>query len=128
MLTSVTVLAATTLGLFTAPPVDLEQGYTLRIYEIGRELTRVARVAEDATPNHDRLEDRIDFKDIESLVPAGLRRDQIAIEAIGFLEITEPGNYIFELRCDDGGVLNIDGTRVIVHDGVHPPSPKEGQI
>jgi len=128
MLISVAMLAASTLGFFTAPPVDLEQGYTLRIYEIGRELTRVARVAEDATPNLDRLEDRIDFKDIESLVPPEIRRDQIAIEALGFLDITEPGNYTFELRCDDGGVLEIDGTRVVVHDGQHAPSPKEGQI
>lgn len=128
MLTSVIALVASSSSHFGAPPAELEQGYTLRIYEIGRELQRVARVAEDATPNHDRLEDRLDFKDIESLVPASLRRDQIAIEALGFLEITEPGNYTFELRCDDGGVLEIDGTRVVVHDGVHPPSPKEGQI
>ena len=128
MLTAVTSILTATLGFFCAPPTELEQGYTLRIYEIGRELDRVARVAEDATPNLDRLEDRIDFKDVEALVPTGLRRDQIAIEAIGYLNITEPGNYTFELRCDDGGILEIDGTRVIVHDGVHPPSPMEGQI
>jgi hypothetical protein len=64
MLTAVTSILMATLGFFCAPPTELEQGYTLRIYEIGRELDRVARVAEDATPNLDRLEDRIDFKEI----------------------------------------------------------------
>ena len=34
----------------TASGIELEQGYTFRVYEIGRELDRVARVAEDATP------------------------------------------------------------------------------
>ena len=111
-----------------APPAELEQGYTLRIYDIGRELGRVARVAEDATPNIDRLEDRIDFKETDDLVGAGGPKNQIAVEALGFLAVEVPGNYTFELRCDDGGVLEIDGTRVVVHDGVHPPSPKEGSI
>jgi hypothetical protein len=113
------------------PTVDraaLEQGYTLRVYEINRELDRVARVADDATPNIDRLEDRIDFKEEPDLVGAGGPRDQYAVEAIGYLDIAEPGFYTFELRCDDGGILEIDGTRVIVHDGVHPPTPKEGGI
>jgi len=36
-------------------PSTLEQGFTLRSYEIVRALDRVARVAEDATPNVDRL-------------------------------------------------------------------------
>ena len=106
----------------------LEQGYTLRIYEIARDLDRVARVAEGMTPNSDRLEQRIDFKDVDALVPPGIRRNQIAIEALGYIEITEPGNYAFELRCDDGGILDIDGTRVVVHDGMHPPSPMAGEI
>lgn len=114
--------------MLPAEPPRLEQGYTLRIYEINRELDRVARVAEDATPNIDRLEDRIDFKDEADLVGANGPRDQFAVEALGYLEIVEPGFYTFELRCDDGGILEIDGTRVVVHDGVHPPSPKEGGI
>ena len=46
-----------------APPVDLEQGYTLRVYDIGRPIDHVARVVQDQTPNADRLENKIDFKD-----------------------------------------------------------------
>lgn len=111
------------------PPDDaLEQGYTLRLYEVGRELDRVARVAEDATPNLDRLEDRIDFKDVEALAGASPLRTQFAVEAVGFLRIESPGAYAFELRSDDGGMLEIDGTRVVVHDGLHPPTAKEGSI
>lgn len=107
---------------------DLEQGYTLRIFEVNRELDRVARVAEDATPNIDRLEDRIDFADLDALAgPAG-PKVQFAVEATGYLAIDEPGFHVFELRADDGAILEIDGTRVIVHDGVHPPTPKEGGI
>jgi hypothetical protein len=120
-------------ALALAEPPALEQGYTLRIYDIRRELDRVARVAEDATPNIDRVEDRIDFKEEADLVGPAFHaadgpRDQFAVEAIGYLDITEPGFYTFELRCDDGGMLEIDGTRVIVHDGVHAPTPREGGI
>ena len=109
-------------------PSTLEQGYTLRTYEIGRALDRVARVAEDATPNADRLAGRISFKDIDELCPAGTARNQIAIEAVGFIKAEVAGKYEFELRCDDGGMLSIDGQQVIKHDGLHPPSPKEGSI
>jgi len=123
-----TALVASTLALPAVPPAELEQGYTLRIYEVNRELDRVARVAEDATPNIDRLEDRIDFKEVEDLVGPSGPRNQFAVEALGFLQIDEPGLYVFELRCDDGGALEVDGTRVILHDGLHPPSPKEGGI
>ena len=108
--------------------VDLEQGYTLRVYEIGRPLDRLARVAEDATPNIDRLEDRIDFRDEESLVGRDGPRERFAVEALGYLEIAEAGEYIFELRCDDGGRLEIDGKPVVVHDGIHAAIPKEGAV
>ena len=124
----IAALSASLLAPPPAAPSATEQGYTLRIYEIGRPLERVARVAEDATPNIDRLEDRIDFKDEESLVGPGGPRDNFAVEAFGFLDITEPGLYAFELRSDDGAILEIDGTRVVVHDGVHAPSPREGGI
>lgn len=109
-------------------PSTLEQGFTLRSYEIGRALDRVARVAEDATPNVDRLAKRLQFKDIDELFPAGAARNQVAVEAIGFIKAEVAGTYVFELRCDDGGMLSIDGQQVIKHDGLHPPSPKEGSI
>ncbi|MEY3142740.1 MAG: hypothetical protein RLY21_1233 [Planctomycetota bacterium] len=116
------------LGLVAVPSVEVEQGYTLRVYEVGRPLDRLARVAEDATPNIDRLEDRIDFNDESSLVGPGGPNDFFAVEAIGFLSIETEGEYVFELRSDDGGRLEIDGKPVIVHDGVHPPHPKEGAV
>ena len=116
-----------------APPVavdpsTLEQGLTLRTYEIGRSLDRVARVAEDATPNTDRVAKQLAFKDIDELCAAGSPRNQLAIEAIGFIRAEVAGRYAFELRCDDGGMLTIDGQEVLKHDGLHPPSPKEGAI
>ena len=74
---------------------EFEQGYTLRVHEIGRPLDRLARVAEDATPNIDRLEDRIYFRDEESLVGRDGPRERFAVEALGYLEIAEAGEYIF---------------------------------
>ena len=116
------------LGLVAVPSAEVEQGYTLRVYDIGRPLDRVARVAEDATPNIDRLEDRIDFNDESTLVGPGGPTDFFAVEALGFLSIETAGEYVFELRSDDGGRLEIDGKPVIVHDGVHPPHPSAAHI
>ena len=101
------------LGFLPAPSAEVEQGYTLRVYDIGRPLDRVARVAEDATPNIDRLEDRIDFNDESTLVGAGGPTDFFAVEALGFLSIETAGEYVFELRSDDGGRLEIESERGI---------------
>ncbi|MEY2716178.1 MAG: hypothetical protein RIT24_2521 [Planctomycetota bacterium] len=128
MLTALILASLASVPPASVDPATLEQGYTLRTYEIGRALDRVARVAEDATPNIDRLAKQINFKDIDELCPAGAPRNQIAIEAVGFIKAEVAGKYEFELRCDDGGVLFIDGQQVIKHDGLHPPSPKEGAI
>lgn len=116
------------LGLVAVPSGEVEQGYTLRVYDIGRPLDRVARVAEDATPNIDRLEDRIDFSDESTLAGPGGPTDFFAVEAIGFLSIETAGEYVFELRSDDGARFEVDGKPVIVHDGVHAPEPKQGTV
>ena len=128
MLTALILASLAAVPPSKVDPSTLEQGYTLRVYEIGRALDHVARVAEDATPNSDRIAAQLNFKDIEELCPSGSERNQIAVEAIGFIKAEVAGKYEFELRCDDGGVLSIDGQQVVKHDGLHPPSPKEGSI
>lgn len=46
----------------------------------------------------------------------------------GKLIIPEDGSYSFRLISDDGSFLWIDDQEVINHDGLHGPSPKDGEV
>ncbi|MEL7533768.1 MAG: PA14 domain-containing protein, partial [Bacteroidota bacterium] len=46
----------------------------------------------------------------------------------GYIEVNKTTKYDFRLRSDDGSRLTIDGKVIIDHDGLHGPSPVDGEI
>ncbi len=125
LVASVVVLAAS----ISASPVagqssPLEPGLTLRIYDIGRALDRLAPLRADQTPNVDRRLDVLDLTDDEFGGPG----QHFFVEASGYLMIEQPGVCGFSLSSDDGSRLRIDDTVVIINDGLHADVAKEGEI
>ena len=59
----------------------------------------------------------------------GVRRrdNSFGLVFTGFLHIPADGEFRFFLGSDDGSRLQIDGQDVIVNDGIHPHSVKEGR-
>lgn len=46
----------------------------------------------------------------------------------GIIEIAKTTKYDFRLRSDDGSRLTIDGKVIIDHDGLHGPTPIDGEV
>ncbi len=53
-----------------------------------------------------------------SFEPAWPREDNFALLFKGYLDIRDPGEYVFTLIADDGALLKIDGQELIRHDGL----------
>ena len=110
-------------------PSELEPGATLRIYEIGRPIDRLAPLGPEQTPNHDRLIEAIDFPGEASLWAGEAGpNDYLVVTVTGYLKIDTRGEYAFELTSDDGSRLFVDGQRVIDNDGLHAPVTVRGSI
>jgi alpha-L-fucosidase len=56
------------------------------------------------------------------------RREHIALEFQGGIEVSSDDVYVFALRSDDGSDLWIDGERVIDNDGLHGTIEKRGRV
>ena len=106
-------------------PATLEPGFTFRVYDIGYSMNRLWPLLEDQTPNFD---ERRDVLDAEGALAFGGFEDHFVVEALGFLRIDEAGSYGFRLTSDDGSRLRINGDEIILHDGVHGATSKEGDI
>lgn len=55
------------------------------------------------------------------------RNDGFAFRFSGFIHIPKDGDYRFFLGSDDGSRLLVDGQQLIINDGIHPHSVKEGK-
>jgi glucose/arabinose dehydrogenase len=103
----------------------LEPGLTLRLYDIGRPMDRLAPLRADQTPNVDR---RLDTLDLRSESDFGGPDNYFVAVALGYLQVETPGEYAFQLTSDDGSRLTINGGVVITHDGNHAATPKAGRV
>jgi azurin len=67
-------------------------------------------------------------------VPGGLfdirvakRQEAFALLFSGTLTAPADGDYVFKVASDDGSRLRIDGKDLVVNDGIHPASAREGK-
>jgi mono/diheme cytochrome c family protein len=56
------------------------------------------------------------------------RGTNFAVRFEGLLKINQPAKYRFLVTSDDGGVLLVDGKKVVNNDGIHPPKEAQGDI
>lgn len=54
------------------------------------------------------------------------KNDGFGIRFTGFIHLPKDGEFRFFLGSDDGSRLSIDGNPIILNDGIHPHSVKEG--
>lgn len=120
------------LALLAGPPAyadevetALEPGVGVRIYNLGVDLNELPELADEQLPNVSEVRPTIHY---EGDAAFGGLTDRFLLHADGVLRITEPGTYTFRLIADDGAVLHIAGEQVINHDGIHPPTPKDGTV
>jgi alpha-N-arabinofuranosidase len=68
--------------------------------------------------------------DIEKnfVYPNGLPETNFGLEYTGYFEVKADGLYDFFLTSDDGSKLTIDGEDVIVHDGLHGMTERQGTL
>lgn len=110
-------------GALPAPDPDTDPGVTFRVYQVNADLQQIPQIAPDQTPNLDELRPAIDAdSDDFGGIPAPL-----ATEVLADLLIETQGEYVFQLTCDDGARLSIDGAIIINHDGRHSATPKQSQ-
>ena len=62
-----------------------------------------------------------------SLEPAN-RRDKIGLNFTGYISIPTDGIYTFYSASDDGSKIYIGDRLVVIHDGLHGMSEKDGQV
>lgn len=102
---------------------EREQGVDVRLYQLDGRTSNVPDIVPGQLPNvHQRVEQfdlldtRGDFKPLED--------NFVSILTCQLTAPTE-GEYGFRLTSDDGSLLYLNGTLVLVHDGPHGPEPKD---
>ena len=54
--------------------------------------------------------------------------DRFIVEIDAYLRIEAAGEYVFRLISDDGSRLTIDGKLIVLNDGLHAATPKDGSV
>jgi hypothetical protein len=62
------------------------------------------------------------------VIPAGLPSNNFGLQFKGFFEAGAEGLYEFYAASDDGSKLTVDGEDIIVHDGLHGVTERQGSL
>jgi len=111
-------------------PAPRERGLSVRFFFIGEPMAEVYPLVGGQTPNVSAVLPVLDLesgKD-DQAEGAGDMQYTFATVVDGFLVVDTPGTYVLRLACDDGGVLDLDGRRLIDHDGLHSFEPKDAEV
>lgn len=102
----------------------LGSGVRIAIYELPENMSGLASIDWEATPQSEGVAPWINYEGAEW----GQLEDNFAARFSGYLKIPETSNYLFRLRSDDGSRLVIDGQEIINHDGYHGPDNRDGEL
>jgi len=113
------------------PEVDgpnLQPGLIYEGYNIGEELTRLPRLIPGQKPNTARIVSTVNFLGAEDGNNFKPLIDKLFNRVYGFMKIRRTGNVIFRLKCDDGGILFVDGEMIVNNDGKHDSQGVDGVL
>jgi len=109
--------------LISIQRTTLDQGATLRVFQLEGEFETIPTLADAQTPNQDELRPMIDFTDAGFFeLPA-----PVVTQVRSYLDIVTADQYTFRLTSDDGAILWIGGELVVNHDGRHEATAKVGK-
>lgn len=115
----------------SAAPDEQEQGpsrqagVALRVYYIGQSLSQIPELVAMQSPNYSVVIPKIDLPTVAKWGP---NDEQFYAKLTGYITVKEPGAYTFRLTSDDGSRFSIRDERIIDHDGLHGPEPKDGRF
>ncbi|MCB0578700.1 MAG: DUF1080 domain-containing protein [Phaeodactylibacter sp.] len=103
---------------------DLLPGLLLRIYQSGRELSRLADLNFSGPPLYEGIAGQVYIENSEF---QGLEAN-FGMRYNGYIAIPKDNNYVFRLRSDDGSRLLIGGQEVVNYDGLHGADKMDGEV
>ncbi len=120
------MLAALALALL-AQESPREHGVSVRWYFIGEPQEKLQALVPGQTPNVSKI---LPVLDLQSDAQDRVGELQYTFLAVcdGWLDVPAGGKYTLRLTSDDGSTLDLDGKRVIDHDGLHATSAKEAEL
>ncbi len=104
---------------------DLEPGCTFRVYQSDFALERVLEPQQDQSPNVDERRSGVNCTGPDDF---GGLEDNYVVQVTAWLDVTEPGMYLFRTTSDDGSFLELDGRRVLWNSGLHAPQSRDGAM
>ncbi|ARU40960.1 hypothetical protein CCB80_07305 [Armatimonadetes bacterium Uphvl-Ar1] len=110
-----------------APQQDVSKervpGLSLRLYYTGISMSEIPELVSGQTPNYSVIIPEVK----QGNDGFGSFEDYFLVHVTGFINVTQPGTYEFELGSDDGSRLFIGDNLVVNHDGLHGKSFRAGK-
>ena len=104
-----------------------QHGVSVRWYFVGEPLEKLRPLVPGQTPNVSVILPKIDFaSDADDRV--GEMQYTFLGVCDGWLDVPQKGSYALRLVSDDGSTLELDGKRVIDHDGLHAATAKQCEL